>query len=80
MCIHKATFDVVVVVLVSWKAQKERQVNYDDIHVVHVVVVMVVVDEVDVDAVVEDVIVVVVVDYDNLKERERKNERQGIQD
>lgn len=79
MCIHKVTFDVVVV-LVSWKAQKERQVNYDDIHVVHVVVVMVVVDEVDVDAVVEDVIVVVVVDYDNLKERERKNERQGIQD
>lgn len=71
LCIHKVTFDVVVA-LVSWKARRERQVNYDNfVDVVELVKI----HEDDVDAVVE---VEVVVDEYNLKEK--MNERQGIQD
>lgn len=70
LCIHKVTFDVVVA-LVSWKARRERQVNYENfVDVVELVKI----HEDDVDAVVE---VEVVVDEYNLKEK--MNERQGIQ-
>lgn len=31
LCIHKVTFDVAVVALVSWKARRERQVNYENL-------------------------------------------------
>lgn len=72
LCIHKVTFDVVVVVvvaLVSWKARRERQVNYEN-RVVAVGLAKMDENDVDVDAVVE-------VDECSLKEREKMNERQG---
>lgn len=78
LCIHKVTFDVVVVVvaLVSWRAQRERQVNYEN-HVVAVGLAKMDENDVDVDAVVG---FEVVADEYSVKEKEKMNERQGIQD